>query len=681
MSKPQNIDSVIRGRDKKFERLKKKAKGENIPDEFLKEYSYFRSLLEITHSINSPRDFNELLELVVDSAISLTKAERGFLMLYGGDVNLEFKVMRNIDKKTMDGEGFKISRTVVNHVLATRKPLFLNAIYKDKKFKISESIEVLGLRMVMCVPLRVKDHLLGLIYVDSHSETESFTNLEERIFEAFAAQTSVTIENSRLHDLSVHDMLTGLHNYGFLRSRLEAEISRALRQKKDTISFIMIDLDNFKLINDSYGHEFGNSVLVKVACFIKSSVRKYDIPARYGGDEFAILMPDTDIQGARQLAQRLQGGIADLKILVGRKALSITISIGISTFPIEKIVNSEDVIIEADHALLVAKSKGKNQIAVFGLRKDTEKHEPKLIGNSKAIDEVRKMISRFAPTDATILITGETGTGKELVTTLVYQQSVRADKPLIVVNCGAIPDNLLESELFGYEKGAFTGAYRQHKGKFELAQGGTIFLDEISEIPLHLQVKLLRAIDKKEVDRIGGESAIKVNVRVVAASNKNVEDEVKAGNFRKDLFYRLSVATVYVPPLRERPEDIDALSIYYLNQMNAMYQRKFLGFTKDAIKAMMQHQWPGNVRELIHRIERAVIMGRGQNLDENDLGLATSEFTGVKTLRESRDEAEKKSIFHTLLNNHWNMTHASKMLGIDRKTLRYLIKKHNIVKS
>jgi transcriptional regulator with PAS, ATPase and Fis domain len=392
-------------------------------------------------------------------------------------------------------------------------------------------------------------------------------------------------------------------------------------------------------------------------------------------------MPDTDIKGARQLAQRLQTGIADLKIVMGRKVLSITVSIGISAFPVEKIVNSEDVIVEADHALFVAKNKGKNQIAVFGLRIDKKKHEPEFIGKSRAMNEVQKMISRFAKTDATILVTGETGTGKELITTLIHQKSIRVDKPFVVVNCGAIPDNLLESELFGYEKGAFTGAYRQHKGKFEIAQGGTIFLDEISEIPLHLQVKLLRAIDKKEIDRIGGKSTIKVNVRLLAASNRNVEDEMKAGNFRKDLFYRLSVATIFVPPLRERSEDIDALSKYYLDQMNVRYQRKFTGFTEDAIQAMMQHTWPGNVRELIHRIERAVIMGRGHYLDEKDLGLTTSEFIEMKTLRESRDEAEKKIINQALISSRWNLTRASKHLGIDRRTLRYLIKKHTIVKS
>lgn len=680
MDKTKDFDSIIKDRAKKIKRLKKKAKDGGKTDELLTETNYLYSLLEITHSINTPRDFDQLLELIVDSAITLTKAERGFLMLFGKDSNLEFRITRNIDRKTLEDEEFEISRTVVNHVLATGKSLFLSDIYKDKKFKISESIKALGLRMVMCVPLKARENLLGLIYVDSHSETESFTQLEEKMFEAFATQTSVAIENSHLYDSSVHDTLTGLYNYGYLRARLEEEISRTSRYKKENISFIMLDLDNFKSINDSYGHLFGNSVLVKVAERIKESVRKYDIAARYGGDEFAILMHDSDVQEARYLAKSLQKEISNLKFSIGKETISISSSIGISSFPIEKIIDSENIIIEADHALFTAKSKGGNQIAVFGVRKETKKRGPEFIGKSQAIDEVKKTIAKLARTDATILVTGETGTGKELITKLIHYKSLRANKPFIVVNCSAIPDNLLESELFGYEKGSFTGAYRQHKGKFEAAQGGTIFLDEIGELPLHLQVKILRAIEQKDIDRIGGKSAIKVDVRVIAASNRDLEDGIKQGNFRKDLFYRLSVATIHLPPLRKWPEDIEALSEYYLKQMNSQYRMHFIGFTKGAKEAMMHHSWPGNVRELIHRIERAVIMGTGEYLGEDDLGLALPEFKKIRSLKNSRNELEKKLITQALISNHWNISHTSKALRITRRGLRYLIEKHNIVK-
>lgn len=665
----------------KIEQKEKKIKSAKGSAESSLEASYLYSLLEVTHSINMPRDFKQLLELVVDSAMMIAKAERGFLMLFRKDGNLEFEVTRNIDRKSLEGERFKISRSVVNQVLATNNPLFLNAIYANKKFKISESMEALGLRMVMCVPLKVRDRLLGLIYVDSHSETETFTKLEERLFEAFAAQASVAIENSHLHDASVHDALTGLYNYGYLRARLEEEINRERRYKRESISFLMLDLDHFKSINDAHGHLFGNSILVKVAELIKKSVRKCDVAARYGGDEFCILMPESNVHGAQSLARRLQEGIVDLKFDIGTEVVPLTSSVGISTFPVEKIVDSESIIVEADHALYVAKGKGTNQVAVFGLRKDEKKYEPDMIGNSRALEHVHEMISKFAKTDAAILIMGETGTGKELVTNLIHQQSTRANKPLVVVNCGAIPDNLLESELFGYEKGAFTGAYAKHIGKFELANGGTIFLDEVGELPMNLQIKILRAVEQKQIDRIGSESPMKVDVRVIAATHKNLEDEVRNGSFRKDLYYRLSVATIQIPPLRERPDDIEALSKYYLDRMNQRYHRKFLGFTKDALEALMNHTWPGNVRELIHRIERAVIISARQYLDENDLGLVQAKRIEPMTLREMRSGAEKDGLVSVLSRYRWNITHAAKELGISRKTLRDLIKKHSIVRS
>jgi len=676
MKKKKSFAARAESYSKEIEHVKQEAETERSTNKYALETLNLYSLLEITRSINTLQDFNQLLELIIDSAITLTEADRGFLMLFNKDGGLEFRVTRNIDKKTLEAEEFKISRTVVNQVLATGKPLFLSDIYKDKNFEISESIEALGLHMVMCVPLKAKEHLLGLIYVDSHEETESFTEIEENIFEAFAAQASIAIENSHLYDSSVHDALTGLYNYGYLRSRLEEEITRASRYKKEVISFMMLDFDNFKSMNDSYSHIFGNSILVKVAKLIKETVRKYDIAARYGGDEFAILMPGADEHDAQYLARRLQKAIEALKFSIGKETISVTVSIGISTFPVEKIVDSENVIIEADHALFVAKSKGKNQIVIFGLRKDEKKCGAELIGTSRVIEDIKRITSDFAKTDATVLVTGETGTGKELIIKLIHEKSTRADKSFVVVNCGAIPDNLLESELFGYEKGAFTGAYRQHKGKFEFAHGGTIFLDEVGELPLHLQVKILRAIEQKEIDRIGGTTPREVDVRVMAASNRDLEEEVKEGNFRKDLFYRLSVATIHVLPLRERIEDIEPLSKYYLNQLNKRYHRTFRGFTEDGEEAMRHYFWPGNVRELIHRIERAVIIAKGQFIDRNDLGLIISQFKKVRPLR----DIEAESIHYALVYNNWNITHVSKALGITRNKLKRLIKKYNIRK-
>jgi len=674
--KSRSLDGYL----KKVEELKTKVGEKKKPEKPSKEIQYFRSLLEITRSINTFQDFEQLLELIVDSAILLTKAERGFLMLFGKEGRLEFKVARNIKKETLETEEFRISRSVVNKVAASSKPIFLSDIYQDKEFQITESIADLGLRMVMCVPLKAKDHLLGLVYIDSHSVTETFTDIQEKLLEAFAAQASVAIENGHLYELSVRDQLTGLYNYGYLCLRIEEEITRALRYKKENISFIMLDLDNFKSINDSYGHLFGNTILMKVGEVIKNTVRTCDIPTRYGGDEFAILMPETDIQGAKCFAERLRKEIANQRLLTGKEGFSITASFGISSFPVDKIISAEGIIVEADHALFIAKSKGGDRIICFAIPKGEKRDDFGIIGGSKKIEDIKKTVARLAKTDTTLLIIGETGTGKELITQLIHNKSPRKDKPFVVVNCGAIPETLLESELFGYEKGAFTGAYTQHKGKFEIAQGGTLFLDEISELPFHLQIKILRAIEQKEIDRIAGKSPIRLNVRVIASSNKDLEEEVKKGNFREDLFYRLNVATIYLPPLKERVEDIEPLTHYYLNLMNKKYQRRFRGFTKPAMDVMMRHKWPGNIRELIHRIERAVIMSTNQYLDEKDLGLTLPEFKENKDLKQTRNEAEKEGVIQALIRNRWNISQTSNELGISRKTLRDLMKKHNILK-
>lgn len=665
---------------KKIEELKAKAAEKKGSDTLSKEHRYFRSLLDVTRSINTLQNFERLLELIIDSAILLTKAERGFLMLFGKEGRLEFKVARNIDKETLETEKFRISRSVVNQVAASSKPLFLSDIYQDKEFQITESIADLGLRMIMCVPLKVKDHLLGLIYIDSHSVIEAFTDIEQKMLEAFAAQASVAIENCHLYESSVRDQLTGLYNYGYLRHRFEEEITRALRYKKKNMSFVMIDLDNFKAINDSYGHLFGNTILMKAGTIIRETVRRCDISSRYGGDEFAILMPDTDVHGAECLAERLQKNITKQRFQVGEDTISITASFGIASFPVDKIIEAERLIVEADNALLASKGKGGNRIESFAYRKDEKKDGVEIIGKSKAMADIKKTVSLFAKTDMTILIIGETGTGKELIARLIQQKSPRKDKPFVIVNCGAIPDTLLESELFGYEKGAFTGAYKQHKGKFEIAHGGTVFLDEIGELPFHLQVKILRAIEQKEIDRIGGKLPKKVDIRIIAATNKNIEDEVKKGNFRADLFYRLSVATIYLPSLSERIEDIEPLINHYLNSMNKKYGRRFRSFTKGAMDAMMHHKWPGNIRELIHRIERAVIMSTGQYLDENDLGLALPKFKKIKKLKQRKNEVEKDGVIQFLIRNRWNITKTSKDLGVSRKTLRDLMKKHKVVK-
>ncbi|MDT8901661.1 sigma-54-dependent Fis family transcriptional regulator [Anaeroselena agilis] len=294
-----------------------------------------------------------------------------------------------------------------------------------------------------------------------------------------------------------------------------------------------------------------------------------------------------------------------------------------------------------------------------------------IVGNSPAMKECVRLAKIAANSAATVLIQGESGTGKELIAQAIHNASLRSEGPFIAINCGALPRNLVESELFGYEDGAFTGAKQGGRpGKFELAHGGTIFLDEIGEMPLDIQVKLLRVLQEKRITRVGGHRSLEIDVRVIAATNRDVADEVKEGNFRHDLYYRLNVLPIYVPPLRERLEDIPPLIDYLLKKMCHQLDVDDKHFSDDALARIMAHEWPGNVRELENVVERAVNICENIEIGSDYLPRTVgekSETTGWSQL--SLRDAEKKIIKETLHNTRGNISHAAKLLGIGRNTL------------
>lgn len=296
-----------------------------------------------------------------------------------------------------------------------------------------------------------------------------------------------------------------------------------------------------------------------------------------------------------------------------------------------------------------------------------------MIGKSDSLNRVRQMISKAAPARASVLITGESGVGKELVAHAVHEQSERAKGPFVVVHCAALSETLIESELFGYEKGAFTGAENIHKGRFELADGGTIFLDEIGEVNLATQVKLLRVLQEHKFERVGGEKSIEVDVRVVAATNRNLEDEVKAGRFREDLFYRLNVIRIEMPALRERMDDIPLLMHSFLREFNIENKKNIKGFDKASKAAMIKYNWPGNIRELKNAVESAVVMCTGDEIKIEDLPRALRSQGEDKVITIpigiTMDEAEKIIIQENLAANKGNKSKTADILGIGRKTL------------
>jgi len=307
---------------------------------------------------------------------------------------------------------------------------------------------------------------------------------------------------------------------------------------------------------------------------------------------------------------------------------------------------------------------------------------PEIVGQSKAVRGIFGQVLKVAPTDATVLITGESGTGKELIAQSIFHHSMRKEKPFVKLNCVAIPEGLLESELFGHEKGSFTGATAQKKGKFELANNGTILLDEIGDMPLATQAKLLRVLQEKEFERVGGTRSIKVDVRFIASSNKYLPKLVQDGSFREDLFYRLNVLSLYLPPLRERREDIPILAEYFLSKAS-----KPLKISPAALQALIGYNWPGNIRELQNMIERAAVMAENgviqihhipPQITGSVVGQTVNELPETASIDERLQEIEKKIIVDALIRADGVQVKAAQFLGIKERSLWHRIKKYDI---
>ena len=314
--------------------------------------------------------------------------------------------------------------------------------------------------------------------------------------------------------------------------------------------------------------------------------------------------------------------------------------------------------------------------------KDQLRIESELVGGSPALTKVEQQVARVAGTKATVLIRGESGVGKELVARAIHNSSPRKDAPFVCLNCAALTETLLESELFGHEKGAFTGATERMIGKFEAADNGTIFLDEIGEMAPATQAKFLRVLEGQPFERVGGNTPIKVDVRVVAATNRPLEDAVRAGSFRRDLFFRLQVVQLDVPPLRDRADDVPPIADHFLKRFVRETGRKIRGFTPGAVEKLKAYRWPGNVRELRNVVERAVALGTGPVIDAADIWLGELDMLpaagGGVYAPETLDEVEKRHIAATLRHTDWNKSQAAVILGIERSTLDRKIKGYNL---
>jgi len=352
---------------------------------------------------------------------------------------------------------------------------------------------------------------------------------------------------------------------------------------------------------------------------------------------------------------------------------------------LEKPLDSQRLLVTLRNALDV---KGLSE-SVKELRSEVESRY-EIVGASFQIRQVLERIERVAPTDARVLITGENGTGKELVAHAIHRLSQRKDGPLVEVNCAAIPSELIESELFGHIKGSFTGAVSDRAGKFEQADGGTLFLDEIGDMSLSAQAKVLRALEQGVVTRVGGSRPIRVDVRVVAATNKELSGEIEAGQFREDLFYRLNVVPVHVPPLRERREDIPMLVRHFVDRMARTDRLRPRRFTEEAVRRLTEFEWPGNVRELRNTVERLMILSAGDEVRKDDVDRLASarggggglgaDLLAAETFGDFKEQAERGFILQKLRENDWNVSETARKIDMPRSNLYKKIEKFNLVR-
>lgn len=303
---------------------------------------------------------------------------------------------------------------------------------------------------------------------------------------------------------------------------------------------------------------------------------------------------------------------------------------------------------------------------------------PMLIADSAAMRPVMDLIARVGPSDANVLVTGEHGTGKEVIARTLQALSPRAGKPFVIVNAGGLPEGVFESELFGHVKGAFTDAKSDRVGRFELAEGGTLFLDEIANVPMNLQAKLLRALETGELERVGSSTTRRVDVRILSATNADIQSEVEGGRFREDLLFRLNTIEIHLPPLRERKEDIPLLALHFLRQSATRYRKSLAGFEATAMKLLLDHPWPGNVRELDHSVERAVLLAEGPEVRASDLGLRPVREGNLRIEDMSLEDVERALIQKTMSRYGGNVSHASKTLGLSRSALYRRLQKYGL---
>ncbi len=802
-------DFTSAGADRWFANLVRDHAGSPVG----KDFSQLVRLVEVGRRIGAEQDPRKVLEYIIDTAIEITGADRGFLILRGAGGatggRLQFEVSRNLGSRDIDDPATKISKGIAERVIETGEILLTPNAQTDKRLAPLGDVAGLRVRSIICVPIRMRGAIAGALYLDSLFTEKAFAEREAALLLVMTDHAAVALDNARLHQQMVFDRVSGAFVPAYVDGILERELDRCRRYSR-LVSILRVDLDRFQVINDFHGAEAGNDILREVCGILRKGIRNVDVLGRGAGDEFDVVLPETERVEAVRLANRLRTEIATWPFQAAGRDVNVTVSVGVLTCPTDaqtltstrerlneavynakrngrncvftfeagveserevqrkvaqdadldqlvvsrdgitvlgmlmKVINAGldlDKVLELTMRMMLqvtraergfimlrgvdgklkpvtalnfndeeirspqfefsstiveqvartgepavvtdalAESQFRGQDSIMDLqirsilsvpihlegetigvvymdnlagnKRFTEEDRELLaqfadkiaapiensrlyarqkeeadflkrtlttsleqlrtkysygniVGRSKAMQELFKVLDKITETHFPVIIHGESGTGKELVAKAIHFNGPRKDKPFVAENCGALPESLLESELFGHVKGSFTGADKDKEGLFAFANGGTLFLDEIGEMGLEMQKKLLRVLQEGEIRPVGGKKSIKVDVRIIAATHRDLKKMVEEGTFREDLYYRLNVFTLRLPPLRERRDDLPLLIEHFLEKYAAESGTPKKEVARDAMRRIVDFEWPGNIRQLENEVKRAL---------------------------------------------------------------------------
>ena len=684
-------------------------------EELQRRADQFSALYETTRDLAAHHDLLSLLQIISDRAIQLVDAEGGGIYLFDSE-HQELELVTVKGMSVSNGMRLKLEEGLAGHVAKTRSTLSVDD-YSRWPHR-SRQFEDIPIAAAAGVPMLYAGELIGVLSVNAPENSgRTFTAEDVRLLSLFGAHAASAVYNARLFHQTQLELAQRKQAEETLRSITEGTASvvgtdffRSLvKHLADSLkvryAFVAecIDKENTRVCTLAFwnGQGFAENVAWELAgtpCehVIDGNVCHYprDLQTLFPKDLPLVELNAHGYLGAPLFdsAGRIIGHVAvmDIKTMESRPQNVSILKIFAARAGVElERKRADEALRRSEQALreaLIEVEQLKNRLEAENIYLQeeirTEHNFTEIVGDSPAIRKVFANVERVARTDSTVLITGETGTGKELVARAIHQLSNRKDSALIKVNCAALPSGLIESELFGHEKGAFTGALSRKKGRFEVADGGTIFLDEVGELSLETQVKLLRVLQEQEFERIGSSQSLKVNVRVIAATNRKLEELVKSGSFRSDLFYRLNIFPIHIPPLFERREDIPTLTGHFVSNFSRRLGKKVNRIAPDAMEVLVQYSWPGNVRELANVLERAIILCDSGTLQKTDIGITEQVFESPQF--PTLEDSQRVQILKALEKSDWVVggpEGAARMLGLNRTTLLARMKKLNITRA